>query len=358
MTRAGRGWRGATALLCAVTLTSTSARGQEPSSVERPGDDEPTQPESPEVASEAPTSDEAPRPPDQAAALEAFREGVRHYDARRYAEAAEAFDRSLAAAWSINALYNKAQSLDRASDLVAALAAYREYLARAEADDRHRSTALARSEQLRQRLGEVLLQIDSPEAIREIRVNGETVDADAFPRLTLPGPLDVEFVGEAGQRKNIRADVRAGGAVTIVFPGFVRPQVRPVEPAKPPIGATQPVESQRHKGLRAGFWATTSLTLAGGVTVAVLGSRVLVYGRREAGVCDPMCDESEAREKDRLREQFGTYKTATNVAVALTAAAGVVALALGIALKRERSRGTASTRAGVRWLGSAIELTF
>src|SRR5690606_31599826 len=125
--------------------------------------------------------------------------------------AAEAFDRSLAAAWSINALYNKAQSLDRASDLVAALAAYREYLAHAKPNDEHLSAAISRSEQLRQRLGEVLLQIDSPEAIREIRINGEAVEPASFPRLTLPGPLDVEFVSEAGQRKHIRADVRAGG---------------------------------------------------------------------------------------------------------------------------------------------------
>ncbi|MCY1011137.1 hypothetical protein OV079_37375 [Nannocystis pusilla] len=294
--------------------------------------------------------------PDQAAALVYFREGKQHYSERRYAEAAQAFDRSLAAAWSINAAYNKALSLDRASDLVAALQAYRDYLEHAETQDQHRVTALERSEQLRQRLGEVLLQVDSPEAIREIRINGDAVDKDAFPRLTLPGPLDVEFVGEApGQRKHVRADVRAGGTVTIVFPGFVRPEVRPPPAVKPPAGPLVPEESRRLKGLRAGFWTTTSLALAGGVTVAILGSRVLVARDRAHAGCDGLCEEGE---KQGLYRTFFALQDATNVAIAVSAAVGVAALALGIALGRERARRPVATRAGLRWLGSTVELTF
>ncbi|WAS93976.1 tetratricopeptide repeat protein [Nannocystis punicea] len=316
-----------------------------------------------EAPPEAPTSPdasgsiEAPASaPDQAAALAYFREGKQHYSERRYAEAAEAFSRSLEAAWSINAAYNKALSLDRASDLVGALRAYRDYLEHAETQDQHRLTAVERSEQLRQRLGEVLLQIDSPQAIREIRINGAAVDKEAFPWLTLPGPLDVEFVGEApGQRKHIRSDVRAGGTVTIVFPGFVRPEVRPVEPPKPPGGFVPAEESRRVKALRAGFWTTTSLALAGGVTVAILGARVLVAKERADAGCDGLCEEGE---KQGLRRTFHTLQDATNVAIAVSAAVGVAALALGIVLRRERARRPVSTRAGLRWLGSAVELTF
>ncbi|WP_096329082.1 tetratricopeptide repeat protein [Nannocystis exedens] len=294
--------------------------------------------------------------PDQAAALVYFREGKRHYNERRYAEAAQAFARSLEAAWSINAAYNKALSLDRASDLVGALQAYRDYLEHAETQDQHRATAIERSEQLRQRLGEVLLQIDSPEAIREIRINGDVVDKDTFPRLVLPGPLDVEFVGEApGQRKHIRADVRAGGAVTIVFPGFVRPEVRLPDTVKPPAGPQVPEESRRVKGLRAGFWTTTSLALAGGVTVAILGSRVLVARDRAHAGCDGLCEEGE---KPALYRTFSALQDATNVAIGVTAAVGVAALALGLVLRRERARRPVATRADLRWLGATVELTF
>ncbi|MCY0988302.1 hypothetical protein OV203_14315 [Nannocystis sp. ILAH1] len=310
-----------------------------------------------EDETDAPASPEVAAPvPDQAAALVYFREGKQHYNERRYAEAAQAFDRSLAAAWSINAAYNKALSLDRASDLVAALQAYRDYLEHAETQDQHRVTALERSEQLRQRLGEVLLQVDSPEAIREIRINGDAVDKDAFPRLTLPGPLEVEFVGEApGQRKHVRADVRAGGTVTIVFPGFVRPEVRPPDAVKPPARPFVPEESRRLKGLRAGFWTTTSLALAGGVTVAILGSRVLVARDRAHSGCDGLCEEGE---KQGLYRTFFALQDATNVAIGVSAAVGVAALALGIALRRERARRPVSTRAALRWLGSTVELTF
>ncbi|MDC0718635.1 tetratricopeptide repeat protein [Nannocystis bainbridge] len=312
--------------------------------------------EGPESADAPDAPPEAPAPAvDQAAALAYFREGKQHYSERRYAEAAQAFARSLEAAWSINALYNKALSLDRASDLIGALQAYLDYLQHAEAKDEHRVPALERSEQLRQRLGEVLLQIDSPEAIREIRINGDAVDKGAFPWLTLPGSLDVEFVGEApGQRKHIRADVRAGGSVTIVFPGFVRPEVRPADSPRLPRFAPAE-ESRRVKGLRAGFWTTTSLALAGGVTVAILGSRVLLARERARAGCDGLCEEGE---KPGLYRTFYTLQDTTNVAIVVTAAVGVAALALGIALRRERARRPVATRAGLRWLGSAVELTF
>ena len=353
MTRGRWRGRGAVALLCAadLALMPAVAPAQEPpgAAIAPP---EATAP--PEQAPPPPDS-EAPQPvPDQAAALVHFREGKQHYSERRYAEAAEAFSRSLAAAWSINAAYNKALSLDRASDLVGALQAYRDYLAAAETQDQHRVTALERSEQLRQRLGEVLLQVDSPEAIEEIRINGEPVAKDAFPRLALPGSLDVEFVGEApGQRKHVRADVRAGGTVTIVFPGFLRPEVRPVEPPRPPVAS---VESRRLKALRAGFWTTTSLTLAGGLTVAILGARVLVARDRARAGCEGVvCEEGE---KEGLYRTFWSLQNATNVAIAVSAAVGVAALALGIVLRRERARRSVSTRAGMRWLGSSVELTF
>lgn len=360
--RRGRSrWRGAVAVLCAAELTFTPvvARAQEPVAGSSASPESSASAPSPasEGETEAPASPDVAAPvPDQAAALMYFREGRQHYNERRYAEAAQAFDRSLAAAWSINAAYNKALSLDRASDLVAALQAYRDYLEHAETQDQHRVTALERSEQLRQRLGEVLLQVDSPEAIREIRINGDAVDKDAFPRLTLPGPLEVEFVGEApGQRKHVRADVRAGGTVTIVFPGFVRPEVRPSDAVKPPAGPLVPEESRRLEGLRAGFWTTTSLALAGGVTVAILGSRVLVARERARAGCDGLCEEGE---KQGLYRTFFALQDATNVAIAVSAAVGVAALALGIALRRERARRPVSTRAGLRWLGSTVELTF
>ncbi|HEY8378775.1 MAG TPA: tetratricopeptide repeat protein [Nannocystis sp.] len=341
--------RGAGVLTCVAQLVGAPVYALEPPAppVTSGTEAEPSMPEGEAMTRE------------QAVALAHFRAGKRHYDEGRYAEAAEAFAQSLAAVWTINAMCNMAIALDRAGDAVAALRTYREYLARAEPNDPHRPAALARSERLRERVGEVLLQLDSAEKIRAIRINGEDVALDAFPWLTLPGPLEVEFIGEApGQRRTIRADVRAGGTATIVFPGFVGPLPLPPDPpstTKP--SAPPPKPSRRLVALRAGFWTSTALTIAGGAAVAAFGSLTLREKRWvERGGCDGVCTLGDT--PDVHYENFERYKLATNVAVGLTAALGLTALVLGVALRQERARNQASTRAGLRWRGSAVELTF
>lgn len=346
MRRAGAIRRGAAALVCAAQITAAPAHALQP----------PTPPALPSSDAGA-ASPEKATTPEQAAALAHFRAGKQHYAERRYTEAAEAFAQSLAAVWSIEAVYNMAISLDRASDLVAALRTYREYLELADANDEHRPTALERSELLRQRVGEVLLQLDSAEKIRAIRINGAPVAEDAFPWLTLPGPLEVEFVGEApGQVRKIRADVRAGGTATIVFPGFVGPLALPPDQPPPKKVAPAPRPSPREKALRAGFWTTASLAAAGGVAVAVFGSLTLVEKKRRWEGCDDICTPIN---KPAIHEaNFYRYLNATNIAVGISAALGLTAIVLGVALRQERARNRVSTRARVRWHGPAVELTF
>lgn len=344
-----RGRRVVAALVCAAELTGgpASARGQQqPAASEATG--------AAQVAADAPPEG----PPDQAAALAHFRAGRRHYDERRYREAAAEFQKSLDAHWSIEAAYNMALSLDRAGDVVAAYAAYRDYLARAEPGDKHRATAEAHSEQLRQRLAEVLLQLDSPEAIREIRLNGVAVDREAFPLITAPGPLAVEFIGEAaGQVQQVRADVRPGGTATIVFPGFPRAEPQPVV-RPPPKPDEPPVDPRRQRALRAGFWTSAGLTAASGVAIGVFGAQALEAKRDRDNLmesCGVPCDPAFAL---GLEDKLRTSRAATNVMIGATVAFGIAALALGVVALRERPRRTAETRARLRWLGPAASLTF
>lgn len=326
------------ALACAVQLaTPTVARAQEPASA---------------VPVEDATTEQVT---DQAAALAAFREGKRHYGERRFREAAEAFERSLAAAWSIEAAYNMALSLDRAGEALAAYRAYRGYLERAAADDQHRATALERSEQLREEIAEVLLQLDSPEAIREIRINGAPVAKDAFPWLTLPGPLEVEFIGEAGQVKVVRSEVRPGGTATIVFPGFLRSEPAPVVRPPPPVVEKPKPDPKWRRVVRATY-ATTGLTLASGVAMIGLGARTLVLEEWRSLKCP--CEPEQAAKKKQGLEDLETYATATNVMIGVTAALGVTAIALGVFALRNRKQWSAVQRARIRWLGAAVELVF
>lgn len=295
-------------------------------------------------------------PPDHEVALQRFREGRRLYEERRYREAARAFEASLAATWSIEALYNMALALDLADDMLAAQAAYRLYLERATGEDPHRATALERSEQLRRRLGEVFLQIDSSEALRQIRINGEDVSIDAFPWVTKPGPLEVEFVGaEPGQVKRVVADLRAGGAVTIVFPGFVKaePPPRATAPSNP---SEPPPDLRRQKALRAAFWASTGATLASGVALGVFGGLSLYHQARRndlATSCPKPCtDPSIPEGAERAAEANGTR---ANVMIPIVAVFGVTALALAITRLRERPRGQARRASA---LGTALVVWF
>lgn len=334
------------AIACAVQLVTPVARAQEPAA----------RAQEPAVRAQEPVAAvpvEVEKTP-QEAAIEAFREGKRHYNERAYREAAESFERSLAAAWSIEAAYNMALSLDRAGEAIAAYRAYRGYLERAAADDQHRATALERSEELREAIAEVLLQLDSPEAIREIRINGAPVEKDAFPWLTLPGPLDVEFIGEEGQVKDVRAEVRPGGTATIVFPGFVRNEPPPVVRTPPPVVDKPKPDPRRQRIVRAAY-AMSGLTLASGVVLAGLGGQTLVYRNWYAAECP--CDAQEAERKREGGDKFADFQLATNVAVGVTAALGVAAVALIVVAVRNRKL-SATTRARFRWLGSGVELGF
>lgn len=309
---------------------------------------------------EASPSEASPAEPDHAEALTRFREAKRLYGERRFLEAARAFERSLASAWSIEAAYNMALSFDRAEDLLGASAAYRLYLERAAPDDQHRATALERHDQLRRRIGEVRLQIDGLEALRQIKINGVEVARDAFPWFTIPGPLDVEFIGERpGQSKHVSAEVQPGGTVTIVFPGFPRAASSPEVPAQPPSAQPPSPSPRRQKALRAGFWTSAAAAFASGAAVAVFGGLNLYHqGRRNdvSGLCPKPCSDPSLL--DGAQRAAEVNATRANVMIPIAAVFAVTAIALGVTILRERPRGAAATRARARWLGAGVELWF
>lgn len=360
--RPSRSQRAAAVFVSVVLGLPPPAHAQEPAAPE---------PSPAPVEAEASEAAKAPAAPSESDLARAyFREGTRLFNAGRYPDAAAAFERSFTTAWSINAAYNAALSHEMARDPVAALRAYRRYLAEAAADDKDRAMAEASSEKLRAQVGEVQFQIDSAEAIKEIRINGVKVPLDAVPWVTLPGPLAVEFIGAAPeQRAAVRSDVRPGGTATIVFPGFVSPEpiVKPPPEPRPerpgPSPVANPQSLRRQSALRAAFWTSAGLAAASGAAVAVLGALALHYkGRREQPVCSGgVCPDDAAEQgaqKPALEAAALRYGTATNAMIGVTAAFGLAALALGIVALRERPRRGASTRARVRWVGPAVQLTF
>lgn len=306
----------------------------------------PSRPVSAEQPAEPPSS-----PPDQAEALRLFREARALYTTGRPREAALAFERSFAAAASPEAAYNAALAHDKTDDPVATLTWFRRYLEIARTDtDPSYPVALARADELRARVAELRVELKTPGDVRELRVNGEPVPLDSFPRIVRPGPLSLRFTGAApGQTVDIPSEARAGETATIYFPGFARPVV--ADPAPKPIVRPDPVDlapSPHLRPLKIAFWTGAGLTAASGVAIAVLGSlarredRIYEDSSCDAGVCPDGYDFT-VRENHLLAAR--RLETATNATIGVTVGLAVVTLALGIAALRESRRPRTQTRA-------------
>jgi hypothetical protein len=315
----------------------------------------------PARAAEPPPPQDTAAPPasqagglDQAEALRLFREARALYTAGDPRAAALAFERSYAAAASAEAAYNAALAHDKADDPIATLTWYRRYLDVAQKDtDPSYPLALARVEELRARVGELRVELERPGEVREVRVNGQSVPLDSFPRVILPGPVELTFVGAApGQTVDIPSEVRAGEAATIYFPGFARPLVTP--PAPKPVARPDPPPdpgpSPRQRNLKIAFWTGTGLTAASAVVMGALGGAALREQRLYAeGACvDGECPDGFVDYETWYAHNTSAarYRDATNAMIGVTIGLAVATLGLGIAALLESRRPRAGTRAG------------
>lgn len=310
----------------------------------------------PAGALEPPTASESPADTAQVEALRLFREAKALYTAGQPREAAVAFERSFAAAASPEAAYNAALAHDKADDPIATLTWFRRYLEIARRDtDPSYPIALARAEELRARVAELRVELERPEEVREIRVNDQPVPMDSFPRIVLPGPVELRFIGSAAdQVVDIASETRAGETATIYFPGFAKPVVKPpVDPrpvVKPPAVDLKP--SPRLRSLKIAFWSGTGVTGASAVLMAVFGGLALreqsTY-REQQEACKTECTTSLA-DRDAHRLAADRYQDYTNVMIGVTAGLAAVTLGLGLAALRESRRPRTSTRAGHQFL--------
>jgi len=303
-------------LACALALTlATPAQAQAP----------PTTP---------PTAD-TPPPSGQDEAIRQFRAARELYSAGVFAEAAAAFAASYAATASPEAAYNAALAHDKVGDEVATMTWIRRYLATAATDDPSYPQAQQRAQELRARLGELRLQLDSTDEIREIRVNGEVVTLADFPRLVTPGHIELRLLGvEPGEVADMPAEVAAGGTWTVQFTGFVKPTPPGPKPAPPPRVLRPdptPATPATRRPLAALFWTGTGLTTASAIAMGVFGGLTL---RKHADY--PDCVQTDTCEGER--DSFLRHEKVTNVMVGVTSGLAVITLGLGLAALRERRK--------------------
>lgn len=310
------------------------------------------------------TASDVPALPDESGpvsaqdeALRLFRAAKGLYSEGRYDEAARDFEASFAAAESPEAAYNAALAHDRVGARLATMLWFRRYLAVARRDvDPSYPLAVKRVEELRAKLGQLQLQIESTDEVREIRVNGEVVALGEFPRLVEPGRVEVRLLGdEPSEIADIPAEVAPGGTWTIHFTGFARtqsePEPRPSQPIVRAKPGPDPEVLRRSRTLARLTWTGVGLTAASAVTMGVFGGLALRSQDRwedhrcpQGNICEDMY-ESAADARDAMNRNA----LVTNVMIGVTTGLAVITLALGLATVRERRKldGTTAGRVGL-----------
>jgi hypothetical protein len=312
------------------------------------------------------TTAEAPLYERQAEARRVFRLGKEQFNAGDYAAAAVSFEASYAAAESAEAAYNAALAHDKAGRDLMTMGWFRKYLAfDASTTDKGYPHALRRVEELRARLGELRLQIDSRESVRAVLVNAEPVLITDFPRLVAPGRIDVRLFGDrADQVADIPVEVAAGGTWTIHFTGFaravsepvLRPDPAPIVRADPP---PDPVQGRR-RVLSIATWSGVGVTVASAITMGVFGGLAL---RKSEAWNMYLCDDGNVcpdqyREAMAAADALHRYRNAANVMVGVTAGLAVITLALGIAALRTRQKVQGEGKGRVRVTFTGLQWVF
>ncbi|MBX7078611.1 MAG: hypothetical protein K1X88_05420 [Nannocystaceae bacterium] len=283
-----------------------------------------------------------------------FQQGQLLFNRGSYAQAAIEFEAAFAAVPAAAALSNVALAYERAGDHVAAARAAKRYLDLPACDTpgvdedfcaSQRAELAEALDRLLKQTGELRLQRNGDVRLREVRIDGRVIAQQDFPLLVEPGRHEVELVGSRkDERLQRMIDVRAGESRAIVVEPF----------ASTPSGdrGTDPQRRRdRSAALRPTFWAAVALTAASAATLASFGTITVVQKRRYEE--DPPTPPYPAGAEDR----FGTFKTASNAMVGVTAGLAMVTVVVGLfAFSRPRNRSTTRASTHVHWLGTGVRV--
>lgn len=226
----------------------------------------------PSVAHAAADSDE------KAGAQKTFEAGTKLYDAHRYKEALTALRASYQILASPNSHLMVARCL---RELGSYKEAYREFSAVAaearEKGDKYASAAQAAAEEgdeVKQKLGFVVVKISGTQAGAKVKVGGEAVDAQALgtPIPEDPATLVVTAEGTDGSTARAEVTLTAGSTETVEL-NLVPPSSGEAAPPPPPEPPKVAVDtSSTGTPLRTWAYVAGGVGVAGFATFAIFGS--------------------------------------------------------------------------------------
>ena len=313
---------------------------------------------------------EAPQGDAKAQAIFWFRRGEFLRSRARFVEAADAYRSSFEARRSQEALFNAAAAAELHSP-VAGLAGYQAYID-AFPEGRRNAFARERLSALRGEVAQVRLRVQTDEGLEWISLDGDRIEADAFPRFVEPGSFDVEVRYANGESVRDEVELSSGQVLFLDIEDPPQPEVvgpidieRPIDTPPPPPDRT---------AVRRVFWTGLGLTGAAAASIPVFGSLALYHSNEfrrencEGSECSPG-PNGEPPEKeppdgfpfDHL-QGIETFRPLTNtmigVSVGLAVATAVVGVFAFRPVRGQRRGGEESPPITIRPGVGSVEIRF
>lgn len=312
-------------------------------------------------AVEAPPPDDAPP---EVRAEYWFGQGERLGEAGDFVGAAKAFERSVEILRTGAGLYNRAVAYEYASMFLEAHAAYDDYRKFVDPRSAEAKAAAEAMGRLRSKVGTIDLDFARDHVPKQIFVDGDSRDRDAFPLLVAPGEHEVVVVERNGEQTRRSHTLEPGAVWTVDFARTAQAP-EPGNPGptfKPPPAFDELERERRRRIVRSLFYTSAGLTAAAGVTLGVFAGMTLreakAFQQAQCGTRPECLEAGDPDYPSDHENRFVNYKATTNVMVGVTAGLAGVTLVLGIVGFSRSKANAGESSARVRLEPAGLRMRF
>jgi hypothetical protein len=295
--------------------------------------------------------------PEPKTAAEWYARGYELGVAGDYVAAAAAFLRSYELQPTSEALFNVALAYEQAGATIDAITTYERFLAEpAPPADLVEAAHLSIDALMPTVVVLKGLRYAPEQPPAELHVNGELVDLDEFPRLVLPGEIEIEVVAQTGERASESYELEAGETLILDLRGLLpTPEPPPPEivddqgPSAVELEAAR-ARARRTATLRKLTWVGVGVTGASVIATATLGGLAVREGRLyEKFTCfefpDHMCPaDFEVGDADAHLRAYGRYVRGGTILAGVSGGVAIATLVIGLVSVRSTRPQTGSVR--------------
>jgi hypothetical protein len=294
--------------------------------------------------------------PEPKTAAEWYARGYELGTAGDYEAAAAAFLRSYELQPTAEALFNVALAYEQAGATIDAIVYYERFLAEpAPSPDLVEAAHLSIDSLLPNVAVLKGLRYAPEQPPAELYVNGEKIDLDGFPRLVLPGEIEIEVVAQTGERARESVELSAGETLIVDLRGLL-PAPEPPPPELVVDEGPSPAEldadrarARRTATLRKLTWVGVGLTGGSAITASTLG--LLAQRERKlyekftcfefvGQVCPP---EFAIEDVDAHRRAYTRYVWSGTILAGVSGGFAIATLVVGlVAVRSSRPRAGAA----------------